>query len=212
MDDVTYFERLVKQRAISAGIGASGIDSRYALVHKVAMAFPEALATDGPQPATPTWGSVIVSDTGELTWNRERPGKAYWTVDTPNTKLFSGFPEGREVTLNGVKLAIGPTRLGGRRCVDFAYAIIRRGWRVGHNLADRHRRGGERGTHWKCSLRLFELRDRMHWVRNGLSRVPVVGCCPPPRENTLLCTRRERAKVMSRSKAWRRLPHHHGPQ
>ena len=166
MDDVTYFERLVKQRAISAGIGASGIDSRYALVHKVAMAFPEALATDGPQPATPTWGSVIVSDTGELTWNRERPGKAYWTVDTPNTKLFSGFPEGREVTLNGVKLAIGPTRLG--------WATV--------SLTSRHATGfgadgapatilltatgvsENEGTQFEVlSETTAALRDRMHW-------------------------------------------------
>jgi len=115
IDDAAFFDRLVKHRAVSANIGTCGIDSRYALVHKVAMAFPAEPAGEAaraPSPAAPAWGEVICSDTGELTWNRERPGKAYWTVDTPNTKLFSGFPEGREIALNGVKLAIGPTRLG----------------------------------------------------------------------------------------------------
>ncbi|HPB11850.1 MAG TPA: hypothetical protein PLT74_11355 [Kiritimatiellia bacterium] len=115
IDDAAFFDRLVKQRAISASIGSCGIDSRYALVHKVAMAFPAEPADEAvsaPKPAAPAWGAVIVSDTGELTWNRERPGKAFWTVDTPNTKLFCGFPEGREIALDGVRLAVGPTRLG----------------------------------------------------------------------------------------------------
>lgn len=39
-------------------------------------------------------------------------GVAYWTVNTTNTKLFSGFPEGRTIDLGGIKLEIGKTRLG----------------------------------------------------------------------------------------------------
>jgi hypothetical protein len=116
MDDATYFDRLVKNRAIGAGIGSVGIDAKYALVHKVGMSFPDSLPATRPSlfatPASPAWSAVIRSDTGELAWNREIPGKAYWTVDTPNTKLFSGFPEGREIALGNVRLALGPTRLG----------------------------------------------------------------------------------------------------
>jgi len=112
LDKTSWFDRLVKQKAVSFSIDSCGIDAKYALVHKVAMGFPEAPAEAAPRPAAPAWGDVIVSDTGELTWNRERPGKAYWTVDTPNTKLFSGFPDGREVALGGVRLAVGETRLG----------------------------------------------------------------------------------------------------
>lgn len=112
IDDAAYFDRLVKHKAVSASLGACGIDGKYALVHKVAMAFPSAPAADTPRPASPAWGAVIASDTGELTWNLERPGKAFWTVNTSNTKLFSGFPEGREIALGGVKVAVGPTRLG----------------------------------------------------------------------------------------------------
>jgi hypothetical protein len=105
-----YFDRLVKNRTIRAGLGSAGIDAKYALVHKVDMAFSSEGA--GVPPTAPAWGDVIRSDTDELTWNRERPGKAYWLVDTPNTKLFSGFPDDREVALGGVKLAVGATRLG----------------------------------------------------------------------------------------------------
>lgn len=115
LDDAAYFDRLVNHKSISSSIGSCGIDGKYALVHKVAMAFPAGTseaAVRAPNPATPAWGDVIVSDTGELTWNRERPGKAYWTVDTPDTKLFSGFPDGREIALGGVRLAVGRTRLG----------------------------------------------------------------------------------------------------
>ncbi len=58
----------------------------------------------------------MASDTGELVWNRELPGKAYWTVNTSNTKLFSGFPEGREIAA-GRREAVArrdPSRLGHR--------------------------------------------------------------------------------------------------
>ena len=53
-----------------------------------------------------------MSDTGELTWNCEIPGAGVWTVNTPNTKLFTGFPKGRTFDLGGVKIAVGETKLG----------------------------------------------------------------------------------------------------
>jgi len=59
----------------------------------------------------PAEQKVFVSDTGELTWNREMPDAAYLAVNTPNTKLFTGFPEGRTIGLGNVTLAIGKTRL-----------------------------------------------------------------------------------------------------
>jgi len=57
-----------------------------------------------------------VTERGQLSpspfvWNRDVPGKAYFTVDTENTKLFTGFPEGRSVRLGGVELKIGKTSL-----------------------------------------------------------------------------------------------------
>ena len=61
-----------------------------------------------PEPLPPR----IVSDTGELAWDNTLPGRGVWTVDTPNTKVFSGFPAGRVFDLGGVRLAIGETSLG----------------------------------------------------------------------------------------------------
>jgi hypothetical protein len=54
---------------------------------------------------------VFTSDTGELTWNLEQPEAGYLAVNTPNTKLFTGYPKGRTVALGGVQLSIGKTRL-----------------------------------------------------------------------------------------------------
>ena len=56
--------------------------------------------------------AVVLSDTRELCWNVEDPKNGYWTVDTANTKLFTGFPKGRTVDLGGVTIAVGKTKLG----------------------------------------------------------------------------------------------------
>ncbi|NLX95656.1 MAG: hypothetical protein GXY83_05730, partial [Rhodopirellula sp.] len=106
-----YFDRLVRQGSVAAGIGSAGLDSQLALVHKTAMDFSGKPGTDPAAAAKPD-KEIVASDTGELVWNRELPAKAYWTVNTPNTKLFSGFPEGREIAMGDVKLALGATRLG----------------------------------------------------------------------------------------------------
>ena len=107
-----YFDRLVKQRAVSQGIAqASGgkLPAELGLVHQVAVDVTggsRSVATaEAPKP-------VLTSDTGELTWNCEIPGAGVWTVNTPNTKLFTGFPKGRTFDLGGVKLAVGETKLG----------------------------------------------------------------------------------------------------
>lgn len=60
-----------------------------------------------PWPAT----SRFVSDTGQIHWDLEQSGAGYFTVDTPRTKLFTGFVRGRMIPLGDVTLAIGPTRL-----------------------------------------------------------------------------------------------------
>ncbi len=105
-----YFASLVASKVISAGIGSAGFDSKLALIHKTAVDLTGKRGTDPASVKKPE-GKVLASDTGELAWNAERPGEAYWTVDTPNTKVFSGFPAGRAVALGGVGLAVGRTRL-----------------------------------------------------------------------------------------------------
>ena len=110
-----YFDRLVKQRAVSQGIAqASGgkLPAELGLMHQVAVDVTGKTnaAVAGRPPYQPK--AVVTSDTGELTWNSEIPESGVWTVNTPNTKLFTGFPKGRSFDLGGVKLAIGETKLG----------------------------------------------------------------------------------------------------
>lgn len=54
---------------------------------------------------------LIKSSTGELTWNWQEEGAGYFTVDTRNTKVFSGFVKGRSFTYRGMTLTPGKTRL-----------------------------------------------------------------------------------------------------
>ena len=109
-DYPSYFDRLVASKSVSASIGSADFDPRLTLLHKTAVDLTGKLATEPSAVAKPE-GKVLVSDTGELTWNTELPQAGYWTVDTPNTKLFTGFPKGRIIKLGGVTLAIGKTRL-----------------------------------------------------------------------------------------------------
>jgi len=66
-----------------------------------------AVAVDRPPPQT----DAHVSATGQIRWDLSQPGAGYFTVDTPRTKLFTGFVAGRTFELGDVKLSIGPTRL-----------------------------------------------------------------------------------------------------
>ncbi len=105
-----YFDRLVGSKAIGASIGSVGFDGKLPLVHKTVMELTGKPGTDPASIAKPA-GKVLVSDTGELTWSTEVAGGAWWTVNTPNTKLFTGFPKGRVIDLGGVTLKLGKTRL-----------------------------------------------------------------------------------------------------
>ena len=110
LDYPAYFDRLVGSKAIGASIGGVGFDGKLPLVHKTVMELTGKPGTDPATVAKPA-GKVLVSDTGELTWNTEVAGGAYWTVNTPNTKLFTGFPKGRTIAMGGVTVAVGKTRL-----------------------------------------------------------------------------------------------------
>jgi hypothetical protein len=110
-----YFDRLVKNRSVNQGIAhASGgkMPVELGLVHHVAVDVTgqTEAAVAGRPPYQPK--PVLTSDTGELTWNCEMRDAGVWTVNTPNTKLFTGFPKGRTFDLGGVKIAVGETKLG----------------------------------------------------------------------------------------------------
>ena len=102
-------ERLVAGRSNHFGIDSQGNDVRLATVHKTGVIFGDGASAEAVK--LPADQKVFVSDTGEVTWNREIPGAAYFTVNTPNTKLFTGFPKGRTIALGDVTLAVGKTRL-----------------------------------------------------------------------------------------------------
>lgn len=109
-DAATSRRALAAARTASFSIGTQGHDARLSTVHKTAV------AVDGVKPVAaaklPADQKVFVSDTGEITWNREKPDAAYVAVNAPNAKLFTGFPEGRAIGLGNVRLEIGTTRLG----------------------------------------------------------------------------------------------------
>jgi hypothetical protein len=111
-DYASYFDRLTRTRAVPVSIGSLGFESRQSLIHKTAVDLSGKMGTD---PATveklPADQKVYTSDTGELTWNIEEQDAGYWTVNTPNTKLFTGFPKGRTIKMGDVTLSVGKTRL-----------------------------------------------------------------------------------------------------
>ncbi len=86
-----------------------GLDRRLCLLHAVGMRL-----TEQPDPKPPTGpGDVkrFVSDTEEICWDVTEDDAGYFTVNTPCSKLFTGFVRGRTFPLSDVVLKIGPTRL-----------------------------------------------------------------------------------------------------
>lgn len=90
-----------------------GLDPHTSLVHRVAMdpkakAGPPAAATPFvPQGVPP---GILTSDTGQIRWDVLKPGCGCFTVNTPRSKLFTGFVAGRRFTIGDVELSIGPTQ------------------------------------------------------------------------------------------------------
>lgn len=111
VDLATWRDQLARSRSISLSLASLGMDNRLSVVHKTSLDFAGAGMNPTDAPKLPADQKVFVSDTGEITWNTEIPEAAYLAVNTPNSKLFTGFPKGRAVDLGDVQLAVGPTRL-----------------------------------------------------------------------------------------------------
>ena len=109
-----FFDRLVAKGSVAQGIvSATGekVPNQLALERRVAVdltAKSKPLDCHIPNAAQKTF----TSDTGEIVLDVSMPGAGVWTVNTPNTKVFSGFPKGRTFDLGGVKLKVGETKLG----------------------------------------------------------------------------------------------------
>ncbi len=118
-------EREFLYKSLSAwGLDAAsfGIDRLAPLVHGVAMEIVSessagGVAVAGDNPAavkTPLMDknqNIFISDTGELRWDISREKAGFFTVNSPRTKFFTGFGQGRVFTLGDVDLKLGKTRL-----------------------------------------------------------------------------------------------------
>ena len=109
-----YFDRLVDKRSRVQGVHAAtdgNVPQELALEHKTAVDLSgKSNASDCHIPEGNQ--KVFRSDTGEIVLDGTLAGAAYWIVNTPNTKVFSGFTKGRTFDLGGVKLTVGETKLG----------------------------------------------------------------------------------------------------
>ncbi len=108
-----YFDRFVNKGTFGQGI-FSATDGK--VPRETALERKTAVDLSGRwhmafRPIPDKGQKTFTSDTGEIVLNGEVEGAAFWTVNTPNTKVFSGFIKGRTFDLGGVKLAIGETKL-----------------------------------------------------------------------------------------------------
>ena len=91
--------------------GPLGMPGKLAFASRLSMSVGTNATGLATPPAAPA-GSVVSSDTGELTWNTTTAGKGTLRVNTPKTRLFCGFPAGQFFDLSGVKIQPGATQLG----------------------------------------------------------------------------------------------------
>jgi hypothetical protein len=109
-----YFDRFVNKGTFGQGI-FSATDGK--VPRETALERKTAVDLSGKwhmafRPIPDKGQKTFTSDTGEIVLNGEMEGAAFWTVNTPNTKVFSGFTKGRTFDLGGVKLQVGETKLG----------------------------------------------------------------------------------------------------
>jgi hypothetical protein len=88
-----------------------GGERNTALLHRVALDLQSETPRAPLQPVNPQNLSTFLSDSKALRWDHSQPGKGFFLVDSPRTKLLTGFVEGRTFDLGDVKLAPGVTRL-----------------------------------------------------------------------------------------------------
>ncbi len=87
-----------------------GMPQTVALISRIRMSIGENATGLATPPATPA-GPVYVSDTGQLRWDVTNPTAGVFTVNTPRTRVFSGFGSGKRVQLGDVAITTGSTRL-----------------------------------------------------------------------------------------------------
>ncbi len=88
-----------------------GIPANLSLLHRVAMALKEP-SDRVPLPTLSAEQKVFLSDTQQICWDVSQPGAGVFLVNSPKTKLVTGFPAGRTFNLDGIQIQIGETELG----------------------------------------------------------------------------------------------------
>jgi hypothetical protein len=113
MDQQTELNAFIKDRSPrQIDFKSIGLDFRLTLLHKTVLDLSGKNGTDLPKiPVIPEDQKVFVSDTGELTWNLEEKDAGYFTLNTPKTKIFSGFIRNRKFKIGTIELSFGKTRL-----------------------------------------------------------------------------------------------------
>lgn len=112
LDKNAEWEALMKYSPRDVDFRAIGLDPRLTLLYGTALDLTGRSGTDPKTiPAIPEDRKVFRSDTEQLTWNLEEKDAGYFTLDTPNTKLFTGFIRGRTFKIGNVELSFGRTRL-----------------------------------------------------------------------------------------------------
>jgi hypothetical protein len=100
-------------------------DPRYSLIHATAFDLGNtrlshvergarekgSLSEDSQKLLTPDRANRYVSDTSDICWDVTQKDAGYFTINTRQTKLFTGFVRGRTFPLGNVTLKIGRTRL-----------------------------------------------------------------------------------------------------
>jgi len=108
-------ERQTLQQSLSAwGLAAKveGWPDVYPLMHKVGFVIDEAAPPSASAPLPPELGKVYDSSTKEIRWDVSQAGAGAFTVSTPRSKLFTGFPKGRACALGDVGLVVRKAQLG----------------------------------------------------------------------------------------------------
>ena len=93
--------------------GEFGPDAKQSLLHGLAMDLGKGKAVRAGRRARSrsARGPHVSFPTPANCAGTPQPGAGYFTVNTPRSKLFTGFVRGRSFDLDGVGLKIGPTRL-----------------------------------------------------------------------------------------------------
>ena len=99
--------RTLDPRSLTAEEVGMGVDLNVAMKHGMALGVVEESKLGGvsqiPFPQR-------TSDTGQLHWDFRNANAGFFMVDTPKTKVFTGFSRGRTFTMGDVLLKLGQTK------------------------------------------------------------------------------------------------------